>query len=137
VGSGAGVTRARQAREGRDADRDLDLAAGLRRDAQPGLERRREVGSGRGPWIRSDRVCAGSGARRGGGGPDGVAGERCLPGGGEQDREDREQGDELDRRLAVLIAESPHASSLACGATRNYAEMLRFCAETVTRPEIR
>ena len=71
------------------------------------------MGSGRLAGVGPDRVGAGGGARGRGRRPGRMAGERGLPDAHEQRSEDREDRDELDRRLPGLGARTSLAAARA------------------------
>ena len=71
------------------------------------------MGSGRLAGVGPDRVGPGGGARGRGGRPGRMAGERGLPDAHDQRSEDREDCDELDRRLPGLGARTSVAAARA------------------------
>ena len=56
---------------------------------------------------------------------------------GEHGRQDGQERDELDRRLAPLIGDAPHAATLAGKVSRRYARVSRKRANSLPGPEIR
>ena len=91
----------RQPRHLRDPQRDLDGPVAAVLHAQPACESAREL-----PPRGRARVSSDGGGARGRscrrvGRPGGVTGQRELPRARDQERREREQGDELGRRLSV------------------------------------
>jgi hypothetical protein len=95
------------------------------------------MGAGGPADVAADGVRAGRRTGRGGHSPDRLAGQRGLPQRRQHSRQHRQQRDQLDRRLAPLIRDAPHAGTIARNLSRDYAYMLRKGADFVTRPEIR
>ena len=97
-----------------------------------------QVGARGAGGVGPDGVRPRGGARGDAGLPGGVAGDDELVADGEDERDEREQGDELDRRLAGWRAEEGDElgtlRSLAGRGARIYARVLRKCAECV--PEV-
>jgi hypothetical protein len=101
VGGGADAAEVQRREDVWDAQGDPDVALRRRVDLKAALQSLREMGPGGDRAVGADGRGAGGGARGDPRLPGRVAGREALHGERQNQRDEREQRDELDRRLTA------------------------------------